>query len=326
MAREYRYVVVDVFTETPLLGNQLAVFLDAAGLTTEQMQAMAKETNLSETSFCFPRQGSPEEAVAVRIFTTEEELPFAGHPTLGTAAVLRWTLPALHDAAVVRLRLAAGTVPVRFRTALGEAAGYEAGLPFGKPVYGEMDQPLPEFGKVHEAAEVAAALGLPVDQLDPGKPAQTVSTGIAFVVVPLVSEAALQALDIPQQGARRFLAEAGARFFYVVAPGTDPTEWHARMQFYGGEDPATGSGAGCATAYLVWHDYAPSATPLVLRQGKQVSRASTLHCQAELRLREQTSVAEGRDSTTVLPNWQRDSYVRVGGSTVLVAEGRFFLF
>ena len=324
--REYRYVLVDVFTDTPLLGNQLAVFLDGEGLSDAEMQALARETNLSETTFCFPREGAPEEVAAdgvrVRIFTPVEELPFAGHPTLGSATVLRCALPALQGTAQVKLRLPVGVVPVRFS---GEpAAGEETKLPFGQPVRGEMEQPLPVFGRRHDAEAVAAALGLPVgaiNAIDRDKPIETVSTGVPFVVVPLVSQAALRALAVPQQAAERYMREVGGRFFYVLAPGTDPVHWYARMQFYGREDPATGSAAGCATAWLVHHGYAPAGTPLVIEQGVEMGRRSLLHCSALL------LPAEGGSDpgTAGVQKWGAGSYVRVGGSTVLVAEGRFFL-
>ena len=304
MARVYRYLLADVFTETPLAGNQLAVFPEANGLSAGEMQALARETNLSETTFCFP-DGSG--SIPVRIFTVDEELPFAGHPTLGTAAVLRWLQPALRKTGTVRLALGAGVVPVRFAEPL------PPGEPFGQPTYGEMDQPLPVFGQVHEPAAVAAALGLPLAALDAGKPVQTVSTGLPFIVVPLASSAALEELAVPQAQARAYLRSAQGKFFYAIAPGSDPHTWHARMQFYGGEDPATGSAAGAATAYLVQRGYATSDTPLRIEQGVEIGRPSLIHTRAWF---------------AILPDgagWAPGSYVRVGGSTVLMAEGRFFL-
>ncbi len=316
--REYRYLLLDVFTDEPLLGNQLAVFPDAAGLSDAEMRALALETNLSETTFCFPAEGAPEHGVKVRIFTTEEELPFAGHPTLGTATALRWTLPALREAAEVTLRLAAGDVPVRFRRSEIADGGKEGGdaLPFGQPVEAEMEQPLPRFGRQHDRAEVAVALGLPLEALDPEKPVQTISTGLPFTVVPLTSEEALRGLAIPPDTAKRYLSETEGRFFYVIAPGARPLEWRARMQFYHGEDPATGSAAGCAAAYLVHHGYAPAGQGLLIEQGVEMGRRSLLQVSALLH----------SDSGAVGDRkWAEGSYVRVGGCTLLVAEGRFFL-
>jgi trans-2,3-dihydro-3-hydroxyanthranilate isomerase len=318
MTSEYRYLLLDVFTDTPLLGNQLAVFLDGDGLTDAQMQALAGELNLSETTFCFPKLGAAGEGVRARIFTTQEELPFAGHPTLGTAAALRWAIPELHGAAEVRLKLRVGEVPVRFAAGKPEQA---PGLQFRVPVTGEMEQPLPMFGQVHAHEEVARALGLPLVALDREKPVQTVSTGIPFVVVPLVSVEALAELRVPQEAAEAYLRGSDGKFFYVIAPAGDRgTAWRARMQFYGGEDPATGSAAGCAIAYLVRHGYAPQEAPLLLEQGVEMRRRSVIRGSGLLRLS-----ANAHAANEAQGDWEAGSYIRVGGSTVLVAEGRFFL-
>src|SRR6202161_4134231 len=145
-------VQVDVFTDRALTGNALAVFLDGRGLSTEQMQALARETNLSETTFILPGDASAEKArgVRVRIFTVQEELPFAGHPTLGTAFVLRGQT----GASEIRLDLNVGTVPVSF---------FEEP---DKPVFGEMTQKNPEFGTIHAMEDVAHAAGLSVADFD----------------------------------------------------------------------------------------------------------------------------------------------------------------
>ncbi len=333
-------MLLDVFSEVPMQGNQLAVFLDANGLSDAEMQALARELNLSETTFCFPEAEKKAQVqrgtapIRVRIFTVEEELPFAGHPTLGTAAALRSAVPELRDADTVVLRLRAGDVPVRFegstsmlRKAAVSAAGSrdtgESGIPFGQAIWAEMEQPLPLFGEWHEPEPMAAALGLPLEDLHPAMPAQTVSTGIPFVIVPLRSLEALQRLQVPRGAAERYLETAYARFFYVVAPepGGGPTQWRARMQFYGREDPATGSAAGCATAYLVRHGFAPAGTQIVIRQGVEMGRASTLFGNAVLW--ERTDGGTGSDPQG--RKWNAGSYVRVGGSTIPVASGRFFL-
>ena len=322
MAKEVRYLLLDVFTGTALEGNQLAVFPHAHGLSDAEMQALASETNLSETTFCFPGESPETEGVRVRIFTVDEELPFAGHPTLGTAAALRWLLPKLHGAAEVRLRLKVGIVPVRFSPE-PSAAFHAAGQPpLGLVASGEMEQPLPRFGQRHTPEAVALALGLSVDAIDREKPVMTVSTGLPFAVVPLRTVDALTSLRISPRDAQQYLAETDAKFFYVIAPeGGDGTAWRARMQFYGGEDPATGSAAGAATAYLVAHGYAPAETPLTIRQGIEIRRPSLIRTEALLQFE-----ADEKSSATGLPeSWGKSSYVRVGGSTVLVAEGRFFL-
>src|SRR6266571_7857567 len=141
--RRYSYVLLDVFTHNALEGNQLAVFTDARGLSDSEMQALAKETNLSETTFILPRDAETEreKGVRVRIFTTQEELPFAGHPTLGTAFALRGD----SGAKEITLELNVGKVPVRFEESAGAA-------PFG-----EMTQIDPVFGMRHDRQAVARA-------------------------------------------------------------------------------------------------------------------------------------------------------------------------
>lgn len=323
MAREYRYLLLDVFTEKPLLGNALAVFLDGDGLSAAEMQMLARETNLSETTFCFPRASTRTSGVTevpVRIFTTKEELPFAGHPTLGTAVALRITLPATEEDEKICLRLPVGQVYVRFARGTQDAAHDSAMLPFGLPIHAEMEQPLPRFGQVHRPADVAAVLGLPVEALDPEKPVQTISTGLPFVVVPLVSQDALQRLAVDHTAAARYLRTSDGKFFYVLAPGGSPTEWRARMPLYSGEDPATGSAAGCAVAYLIRHGYAPPREPVLIEQGVEIGRRSLLRVCANLI--PSVDAQSAHDGQAV---WERGSYIRVGGSTVLVAEGRFFL-
>jgi trans-2,3-dihydro-3-hydroxyanthranilate isomerase len=308
MARAYRYLLLDVFTEAPLAGNQLAVFLDASGMSDAEMQAVARETRLSETTFCFPSEGKSGESVRVRIFTTGEELPFAGHPTLGTATAMRMAMPELRGAAEVQLRLNAGTIPVRFVAGVGD------GLAFGTPVRATMEQLLPVFGKQLDPSAVADAIGLPLQLLDTRKPVQIVSTGTAFAMVVLASLDALAGLKVDLRAARQLLGQE-ARFFYVLAPNSlDGIRWRARMQFYNGEDPATGSAAGCATAYLVHHGFAPDATPLVIEQGVEIDRRSVIETSAHLRL----VAADGT-------SWESGSYVRVGGNTVLIGEGQMYL-
>src|SRR6185437_13625976 len=170
--RRLPFVQVDVFTSVPLQGNQLAVFTDARGLSDAEMQALAREMNFSETTFILPRDAATERerGVRVRIFTVNEELPFAGHPTLGTAMVLRGDTAAEE----IALDLNVGRIPVRFST--------HEGLPFGL-----MTQRDPEFGQAHAREDVARAAGLKLDQIASDVPIQTVSTGNAFAIVPLNS-------------------------------------------------------------------------------------------------------------------------------------------
>ena len=288
------YFVVDVFTGEALKGNPLAVVMDTMELKTDRMQAIAREFNLSETTFVERRAAEVEraEGVRVRIFTTQEELPFAGHPTLGTASVLKLVAPETVEDDTVTLALKVGVVPVRFS---------------GEGLFGEMTQRDPEFGAELDIAEVARLTGLGVDDLDPGLPPQVVSTGTAFAIVALRSSAALARLEVNQREAQAWLRARGARWFYVLGPtGEASPAWRARMQFNGGEDPATGSAAGCAISYLVERGAVQAGERIHLRQGVEVGRPSDLYLSAHIKLARVTDV-------------------RVAGSTVLVAKGQLFL-
>ncbi|MGB6742832.1 MAG: PhzF family phenazine biosynthesis protein [Terracidiphilus sp.] len=313
MTVELEYFIVDVFTGTALHGNPLAVVMNTAALTTERMQAIAREFNLSETTFV--ERGAIEaeraEGVRVRIFTTQEELNFAGHPTLGTASVLRLAAPEAADGDTIRLKLNVGTVPVRF-------AGPGLSDDTSDALNGEMTQKDPEFGAELDRAEVARLCGLRADDLDPALPPQVVSTGTAFAIVALRSVEALGRLKVNHDQATPWLRERGARWFYVLAPvpgqNEDGTKYRSRMQFYGGEDPATGSAAGCAISYLALRGAAASGETIGLRQGVEIGRPSDMRLSAR---RENSGGVSGLDA--------RVTDVRVGGSTVLVAKGRLFL-
>jgi trans-2,3-dihydro-3-hydroxyanthranilate isomerase len=302
MSRTLDYSVLDVFAERPLEGNPLAVFHDASSLTTAEMQALARETNLSETTFILPGDPAVEqqEGVRVRIFTVEEELPFAGHPALGTATWLRLNHATLRGAESVTLRLNVGPISVTFPPAQPDRPG----------VFGSMRQNDPVFGRTHDRASVAAALGLSADDLSPTHAPQTVSTGLPFCIVPLRSVEAAGRLRISHPEAQAWLANDDAKFFYTVAPtgGTRPhtPHWHARMQFYGGEDPATGSAAGCCVAWLVRHGLVTPDNEALIEQGVECLRPSLISARASL---SGTEVCE----------------VRVSGRTIPVATGRFFL-
>ncbi len=300
--RSLEWAQVDVFAEALHQGNQLAIFLDASGLTGAEMQALARETNLSETTFILPRSVAEEQVsgVRVRIFTTQEELPFAGHPTLGTASWLRLNRPEFHNAGEVRLLLNVGVVPVRFAK---EQAG--------PGVVGEMRQRDPEFGTRPERANVASALGLQPEDLHTALPPQTVSTGLAFLIVPLHSLEAARKLEVRGKDFAALMTAAGSHFAYIIAPvdsgaSAFGAQWHARMPMYGGEDPATGSAAGCAVSYLVRYGAVSSGQPIVIEQGIEMLRPSRI------------AVRALRDSEGV-------HNVHVAGRTIPVAAGRFFL-
>ncbi|HEV2485571.1 MAG TPA: PhzF family phenazine biosynthesis protein [Terracidiphilus sp.] len=294
---QLEYFVLDVFTETALKGNPLAVVMNTANLTTERMQAIAREFNLSETTFVERRPDEVEraEGVRVRIFTTQEELNFAGHPVLGTASVLKAKMPETMRGDTVTLSLNVGAVPVRFS---------------GAGMYGEMTQREPEFGAELDGAVVARLTGLEAADLDPALPPQVVSTGTAFAIVALRSAASLERLRVNQPEATPWLRERGARWFYVLGPTgkqnvSGEPEWRARMQFYGGEDPATGSAAGCAISFLVGRGAVESGKKIHVRQGVEIGRPSDLFLSAQ------------RKSSRVTD-------VRVAGSTVFVAKGQLF--
>ncbi len=299
--RELEWAQVDVFAETPLAGNMLAIFADARGLTEVQMQALARETNLSETTFVFPSDNPAddvEQGVRVRIFTTVEELPFAGHPTLGTASWLRLHHPAFAGVDEVRLRLDVGTIPVRFQVDAGPG------------IVGTMRQRDPEFGARPDAAALAQALGLAEADLHPTLLPQVVSTGLPFAIVPLRSLEALGRLRAGTEDVAQVLRGSGAQFAYCVAPtgaaAPGAAEWRARLRLYDGEDPATGSAAGNTISYLVRHGAVLPGRQIVLEQGIEMRRPSRIVASARL---------EGERVTDVF----------VSGRTIPVARGRFIL-
>jgi trans-2,3-dihydro-3-hydroxyanthranilate isomerase len=296
---ELDYALVDVFAERPLEGNMLAIFTNASTLTDTQMQALARETNLAETTFIIPSDNpQPNQATRVRIFTTQEELPFAGHPTLGTASWLYWNHPALKGSSAITLQLNSGPITVRFEQPATNQLG----------VHGAMQQRDPVFIRTHDHAEVARILNLSLDDLDTSRPVETVSTGMPFCIVPIRSLAAISKLAIPQAAADAWLRANESKFFYCLAPA-DPAsgaDFHCRMQFYNGEDPATGSASGCAISWLVRHGIVASEQPTIFEQGIEINRPSRIYVKASL-----------RDD--------KISDVFVAGRTIPVASGRFSL-
>jgi len=294
-------VQVDVFTSVRLEGNALAVITESRGLHIDEMYALARETNLSETAFLIRSDVATERraGIRVRIFTTREELPFAGHPTLGAAWVLREEVAAsgAPRPREIHLSLNVGPITVRY-----EDEGPDGGT------FGEMTQVEPTFGPTQDRVEVARALGLPADALDPSLPIQTVSTGLPFTIVPLRSLSVAQALVFDRAGAQAHLDSHDGKFFYFVTRETvDPAaRLHARMMFYGGEDPATGSAAGCTAAWAVAHGLAKPDERFLIEQGLEMKRPSRLHVRA------------GKDGDKVTD-------VRVGGSVVQVLKGEYDL-
>jgi trans-2,3-dihydro-3-hydroxyanthranilate isomerase len=292
--RRYSFVQWDVFTSERLKGNPLAVFTDASGLEDGDMAAIARETHLSETTFIFPREAAieRERGVLVRIFTPREELPFAGHPTLGTAMELRSSR--MKGAAEISLELKAGKIPVTFHN---ESDGQ---------VFGEMRQKDAEFGETHPRDAVAPLVGLKVDDIADDVPIQAVSTGSFFVILPLKSLAAIRSLRMNFAGISEYLARSGRRNFYCVTRETEnpKARLHTRLVNNGGEDPATGSAAGCTAAWMVKNGVARPNEQVLIEQGAEVSRQGYIFVRAAL---QGQSVVD----------------VRVGGHAVEVIRGEY---
>jgi trans-2,3-dihydro-3-hydroxyanthranilate isomerase len=284
----------DVFSSRKLEGNSLAVFSDGRGLTDAEMQSIATEMNLSETTFVLPRDAATERehGIRVRIFTVQEELPFAGHPTLGTAFALRGE----SGVPQVALELNVGKVPVHFEDHAGE------------PPFGEMTQIDPIFLTQHDREAVARATGIGIQNFDESLPIETVSTGVPFTVTPLKSLAVIQNLKVNLAGAAEYLAKSAGKFFYFVTRETVDRDarLHARMLFYNGEDPATGSAAGCAAAWMVARGVAQSDERVMIEQGIEMKRPSRIFVRS-----------------SQLNN--RVVNVRVGGHSVEIMRGEVFL-
>ena len=277
------FIQVDVFTLHPFEGNPLCVFTDAAALTDDQMQAIARELNHSETTFIQPSKGKGD--AVVRIFGPNGEFPFAGHPTLGTAFVMAQTRPGKSP---LMLEEKVGPIPV---TAVKKDDG----------TYFEMTQNDPKFGTKHpDPPALAKALGFPAEDLDTRYTPQIVSTGSPFLIIPLKSSGALERLQnarLPKEERDR-LGPGGT---YYVVTGADEIE--SRLLGGGSEDPATGSAAGCATAFIVRYGIRKPDTQFVIHQGRFVKRPSFIYCTAAL-------------------NGEQVHNVRVGGYVVEVLRGR----
>jgi trans-2,3-dihydro-3-hydroxyanthranilate isomerase len=253
----FRYVIADVFTDSPLEGNGLAVFTDARDLAEEQLQPLARELNLSETVFVYP----PEQGghAKIRIFTPATEVPFAGHPTLGTAFVLGGPLQ-LEE---IRLETGAGVIPVRL-----EREG-------SRIVFGWMTQPVPTVAPYEPVEALLAALGVEVSLL----PVELYDNGLPHVYVALGSEHEVAALQ-PDLGAlARLPAVLGVNCF-----AGSGTSWKTRMFAPAGgvpEDPATGSAAGPLACHVVRHGRVEPGTQIEISQGAEIKRPSMLFARVD---------------------------------------------
>jgi trans-2,3-dihydro-3-hydroxyanthranilate isomerase len=253
----FRYVVADVFTDTPLEGNGLAVFTDAREIPEQQLQPLARELNLSETVFVLPAEGDGH--ARIRIFTPSSELPFAGHPTLGTAFVLGGPLQ-LEE---IRLETGVGVVPVRL-----ERDG-------PRIVFGWMSQPLPTIEPFSETPEALDALGVERSEL----PVELYDNGVRFLYVALGSEEDVAALAPDLSRLAHFDAVLGFNCF-----AGSGARWKTRMFAPGGgvsEDPATGSAAGPLAVHLARHGKIDYGDEIQISQGAEINRPSTLHARVE---------------------------------------------
>jgi trans-2,3-dihydro-3-hydroxyanthranilate isomerase len=285
--RVHRYVVLDVFSDVPLEGNALAVFTDGAAVPERDMQRLARELNLSETVFVLaPERGGD---ARVRIFTPTRELPFAGHPVLGTALVVGRE----RGLDAVTLETTAAIVPVRLAAAgAGDGAGGRAGA-------GSMEQPVPRWRPCGEDARVLSALGVERS----GLPVEVYDNGPVFVYVELEDEAAVAGLE-PDMRALGELGPVG-----VVCFAGSHSRWKVRMFAPGmgvPEDPATGSAAGPLAVHLARHGRIAFGEEIEVRQGEELARPSRLRARA-------------------LGTARAVERVEVGGAAVLVAEGEFTL-
>jgi trans-2,3-dihydro-3-hydroxyanthranilate isomerase len=269
-----RYVVVDVFTDRPLTGNQLAVFTDARGLAAEMMQALARELKLAESTFVFPAEGGGH--AKIRIFTPQTELPFAGHPTLGTAFVLAAPL----QLGEIRLETDAGIVPV-----LLEREG-------ARIIFGRMAQPIPAIEPYEAEAELLDALGVKCSEL----PVELYDVGARHVFVSLASEADVRALE-PDLARLARLPMAAVNCF-----AGSGTRWKTRMFWPASgvdEDAASGSAAGPLALHLARHGRIAFGDEIEISQGAEIGRPSTLFARVEGTAEQVELVEVGGSAVTV---------------------------
>jgi trans-2,3-dihydro-3-hydroxyanthranilate isomerase len=301
--RRFHCVQIDVFTSRRLEGNPLAVFTDARGLSDSEMQDLARETNLQETTFVFPRDAATEreQGVKVRIFVPNQEIQFGGHPTLGTAMVLRNLASQKSgstkstEVAEITLDLQVGKVPVHF---LADQSAH---------LFGEMHQVGPIFGPVHDRDTIASLLDLSPSDISTDAPIQTLSTGLFFIIVPIKNLSTLQRLTVAPQKAYDYLTRQKlpglSDFYYVMRDTGEPSiGLRSRGIFSTGEDPATGSAAGCTAAWMVRYGIAKPDEVVHILQGSEVKRPSHIFVRAS------------KDGDTV-------KNVRVGGHAVQIMEG-----
>ena len=289
------FCILDVFAEKKYAGNQLAVFRNAGSLSPQEMQQIANEMHFSETTFIIsekPRDGGWD----VRIFTPEAELPFAGHPTLGTAFVLQQKLIRDQVNEVV-LNLKVGRIPVAFN--------YSNGWP--EQLW--MHQMPPQFGEIFTAAQLAPVLSLKESDFDARFPIEESSTGTGALIIPLKTLAAVKKAMIHRSNFFAFIREVPSKVPLLFCAETEDkdNQLHVRVfaDYYGiPEDPATGSANGCLAGWLVKNRYfGKDSIDIRVEQGIEISRPSLLH----LRAAQKGDIIE----------------VHVGGKVIPIAEGEF---
>jgi trans-2,3-dihydro-3-hydroxyanthranilate isomerase len=302
--RSYRYLHYDVFTDHLFGGNQLAVFLDGRGLSTETMQAIAKEMNFSETTFVLPPE-TPGTDARVRIFTPAEELPMAGHPTIGTTFALARSgvLAPGREETVLGLTIGPTRVTLTWK---GDDLGFAW-----------MSQPTPTFGEtIADREAVAHALSMSAAAITgTGRPVQIVSCGVPFLFVPLTARRAVDnaRLNVTalEELYERTATSAHGVFIFSPEPGSDRATVYSRMFAPGlgvSEDPATGVASGPLGCYLVAHQIvAPEAAAAMMSlQGVKMGRPSHVH------------ISIGTNDGQI-------TSVRVGGEAVLAGEGTLYV-
>ena len=288
-----RFYILDVFAEEKYAGNQLAVIRDTDGLSDSEMQKIAKEMNYSETTFVLSQQ-ERDGGWDVRIFTPETEVPFAGHPTLGTAFIIQQEIVS-KQVETIKLNLKVGQIPVTFNY-----EGQRPDILWLKPIY-------PIFGNVFDTREIVDILTITKDDIDDRFPIQSVSTGLPFIFVPLKTLDAVKRAGVIKDKFFEWVRDKDAKLIFVFCPQPYSSENHlnARMfaNFYGiAEDPATGSANSCLAAYLVKHRYfGTDKIDIRVEQGYEIGRPSLLYLKAEDK------------------NGEID--ISVGGKVIMVARG-----
>ncbi len=271
--RAHAFVIVDVFAEKKYAGNQLAVFKDARDISDEEMKLFAKEMNFSETTFILSDK-EHKGGYDVRIFTPAEEIPFAGHPTLGTAFVIQQEIIRRPVEKVI-LNLRIGQIPVALSFSKGEVDDLW------------MEQKHPEFGKEIDKDIIARSLNIEAADIDERFPVQEVSTGLPFMIVPLKSLEIVKKARVNRDVFFQLIADIEAKAPLIFCPETynpkNDLNCRVFVDYYNiPEDPATGSANGCLAGYLVKHRYFGRARINVkVEQGYEIGRPSLLYLKAE---------------------------------------------